>query len=86
MNTLTDLSQEVERLKAELQAARKQITALEKVQTVTRSLSSELNLEPLLHKVLAAAVEVTEASAGSLLLVDEATDELVFAVVEGGGR
>ena len=85
MNTLTDLSQEVERLKAELQAARKQITALEKVQIVTRSLSSELNLEPLLHKVLAAAVEVTEASAGSLLLVDEATDELVFTVVEGGG-
>lgn len=85
MNPLTDLPQEVERLKAELQAAEKQIKALEKVQTVTRSLSSELNLEPLLHKVLEAAVQVTEASAGSLLLLDEATDELVFAVVEGGG-
>lgn len=85
MSNSTDHSQEVERLKAELQAAQKQIAALEKVQIVTRSLTSELNLAPLLHKVVAAAVQVFEASAGSLLLLDETTDELVFAVVEGGG-
>jgi signal transduction histidine kinase len=42
-------------------------------------------LERLLQQILAQAVRVTDASAGSLLLWDELTDELVFAVVEGGG-
>jgi signal transduction histidine kinase len=55
------------------------------VQEVAQTLTSELNLEPLLHKILASAVEVMHASAGSLLLLDELTDELVFEVIEGGG-
>jgi signal transduction histidine kinase len=35
--------------------------------------------------ILASAVQVMGASAGSLLLLDQRTDELVFEVIEGGG-
>jgi len=35
--------------------------------------------------ILKSAVEVMGASAGSLLLLDQATNELVFEVIEGGG-
>ncbi len=80
-----DLKLKVEELEASLQEAQRHIATLEVVQDVTRSLTSELNLDPLLHKILAAAVKVINASAGSLLLLDQLTNELVFAVVEGGG-
>jgi signal transduction histidine kinase len=72
-------------LEKNLQEARERLAALYVVHEVAQSVTSELNLEPLLHKILAAAVQVMNASAGSLLLVDEFTDELVFAVIEGGG-
>ena len=75
----------IDTLKSNLQEAQKRVATLEIVQEVTHSLTSELNLNPLLRKILAAAVEVTGASAGSLLLLDEFTNELVFTVVEGGG-
>jgi signal transduction histidine kinase len=87
-NTLTEaaeLQQKVATLEAQFQEAQQRIAALYVVHEVARSLTSELNLEPLLHKILATAVEVMAASAGSLLLLDELTDELVFAVIEGGG-
>lgn len=73
------------RLEAKLREAQRRIDILQVIQEVDRSLTLELSLEPLLHKILAGAVEVSGASAGSLLLLDELTDELVFAVVEGGG-
>jgi len=72
-------------LEAELENAHNYIARLEVVQEVAQSLTLELNLEPLLHKILSAAVMVTQASAGSLLLFDDKTNELEFAVVEGGG-
>jgi signal transduction histidine kinase len=90
VDTTTD-NNEVEQLKAEiaaikqaLQQSQERINALNVINEVDRSLTLELSLDPLLHKILAGAVEVMDASAGSLLLLDELTDELVFAVVEGG--
>jgi signal transduction histidine kinase len=80
-----ELRTKVNVLETNLQAAQEYIATLQAIQEMARSLTSELNLNPLLHKILAAAVRVTNASAGSLLLLDEFTDELVFAVVEGGG-
>jgi signal transduction histidine kinase len=75
----------VVRLKQEQDALQRHIAVLQVMQDVTRSLNSELNLEPLLHMILKSAVEVMGASAGSLLLLDQATNELVFEVIEGGG-
>lgn len=82
---ITELNAQVSALEARLKEAQERIDTLEVIQEVDRSLTSELNLEPLLHKILAGAVKVSKASAGSLLLLDELTGELVFAVVEGGG-
>lgn len=79
------LATKLKALEASLDKAQGRIDALEVIQEVDRSLTSELNLDPLLHKILAGAVKVSKASAGSLILLDESSDELVFTVVEGGG-
>jgi signal transduction histidine kinase len=82
---LTALREQIKTLETNFQEAQHRIAALHVLHEVAGTLTSELNLEPLLHKILAAAVEVMNASAGSLILLDELTDELVFAVIEGGG-
>jgi signal transduction histidine kinase len=79
------LKNEVKTLQTRLRESRQKIAALQVVHDVAGTLTSELNLDPLLKKILAQAVQVMQASAGSLLLVDDLTDELVFAVIEGGG-
>jgi signal transduction histidine kinase len=79
------LRQKIAALEKDFYKAQERIAALHVLHEVAKSLTSELNLEPLLHKILATAVTVMDASAGSLLLLDQLTDELVFAVVEGGG-
>lgn len=67
---------------ARLQA---RVAALRVLQDVARDLTAELDLDRLLHKTLRAAVTVMGCTAGSLLLYDADTKELVFEVVEGGG-
>lgn len=61
------------------------IAALEALQEVALTFSSDLQLNRLLALILSTAVDVMKASAGSLLLYDAATKELVFQVVQGGG-
>lgn len=82
---IRELDEQVKELRQKFTEAQERIAALHVVHEVAGSLTSELNLDPLLHKILRAAVEVMTASAGSLLLLDELADELVFAVIEGGG-
>ncbi|MBE7470800.1 MAG: GAF domain-containing sensor histidine kinase [Anaerolineales bacterium] len=82
---LAALQEKIKTLEVNFQEAQHRIAVLHVVHEVAGSLTSELNLEPLLRKILVAAVEVMNASAGSLILLDELTDELVFAVIEGGG-
>lgn len=66
-------------------ALQARITALETLLRVTRELTAELDHEVLLTKILRAAMEVSQSSAGSLLLYDASAQTLVFRVVVGGG-
>jgi signal transduction histidine kinase len=50
---------------------------------LTRQLTSTLELEPLLHNILENAVNILNCEAGSLFLVDEQTDDLIFKVTVG---
>lgn len=84
--TIATLRQENERLLQEKAELAERIVGLRVLQQIAQSLSSELNLERLLRKILRSAIEVMQATAGSLLLFDKATDELVFEVIEGGGK
>ncbi len=61
------------------------VSALLALQDIAREVTAELDLDRLLHKILRAAVDVMDCTAGSLLLYDPTTAELVFEVVEGGG-
>lgn len=80
-----ELLEENRRLKEQNRANEERIVAFSALQDVARSLTLELNLGPLLKKTLRSAVNVVDASAGSLLLLDPTTDELSFEVIEGGG-
>jgi len=81
---LAELRHTVETLQASLEEAQHRLATLQVVHEVAQSLTSELNVDPLLHEIVSSAVLVMNASGGSLLLLDELTDELVFEVVEGG--
>jgi signal transduction histidine kinase len=74
----------LEELRRDYQLAQERIAALTVLQNVARNLTSELDLNKLLREIVRSAVRVLKASDGSLLLWDEATNELVFAVTEGG--
>jgi signal transduction histidine kinase len=74
----------LEELRRDYQLAQERIAALTVLQDVARNLTSELDLNKLLREIVRSAVRVLKASDGSLLLWDEATNELVFAVTEGG--
>jgi signal transduction histidine kinase len=62
----------------------RRINALTTLQDISRTLTSELDLNRLLRKIVHAAVEVLNASTGSLLIWDPTDNSLVFAVTEGG--
>jgi len=64
--------------------AERRINALKALQDISCTLISELDLNRLLRKIVHAAVEVLDASAGSLLIWDPTDNRLVFAVIEGG--
>jgi signal transduction histidine kinase len=78
-----DLSKE--ELQKRIALLEQRILALETLQEVAHSLASELRLDRLLALILSNAMDVMKATAGSLLLLDKATNELVFHVVQGGG-
>lgn len=87
------LQQEVSRLRAENQdlkdevaILRSSVRALVGLQDVIDRLSPQTDVLMLLDDILASALAAVGASDGSLLLVDEETDELVFAVVHGQAR
>jgi signal transduction histidine kinase len=73
-----------EEIKREYQLAQERIAALTVLQDVARNLISELDLNKLLREIVRSALRVLKAPDGSLLLWDDATNELIFAVTEGG--
>jgi len=68
------------RLLKETQERAHQLTTLNEI---TRQLTSTLELNPLLQNILENAVGILNCEAGSLFLVDDQTDELVFRVTVG---
>ncbi len=66
-----------------IQESEERAQQLEMINQVGRSLTSTLDLDLLLNRILDSAVQILNCEAGSLLLVDEETDELVFEVTVG---
>ena len=60
-----------------------QLTVLNEV---SASITSSLDLRTVLNRIMEKAVEILDAEAGSLLLVDETTQELVFEVILGPAK
>ncbi|MBU2611263.1 MAG: GAF domain-containing protein [Chloroflexi bacterium] len=68
------------RLLQETERRARQLTTLNEI---TRQLTSTLETEPLLQNILESAVGILNCEAGSLFLVDEQTDEMIFKVTVG---
>lgn len=92
-NPMHMLQLEVARLKDENRGLRDEIAllhssirALSALQDLIERLSPKTPIIDLLDDLLRSVLMVVGASAGSLLLVDEDTGELVFAVVHGPAR
>jgi sigma-B regulation protein RsbU (phosphoserine phosphatase) len=80
------LQKENELLQEENRALHRYIDALKDLYSAAQRIMSEENLLDLLDEILYNAMVVLRAEDGSLLLLDEETDELVFAVVHGDIR
>jgi signal transduction histidine kinase len=66
-----------------LDESQKQARQMATLNELARSLTSTLELDPLLKRIMTSAVEMLDCEAGSLLLVDEQTGESVFEVALG---
>jgi signal transduction histidine kinase len=66
-----------------LQETERRARQLSTLNEITRQLTSTLESEPLLNNILENAVSILNCEAGSLFLVDDQTDELVFRVTVG---
>lgn len=80
------LRDENRELRDELTVLRSSIRVLSALQDLIQRLTPDTNVISLLDDLLVSALTVIGASDGSLLLVDEETKELVFAVVFGEAR
>ncbi len=68
------------RLKYDISMARRELNFFEEV---SKTLTSSLELNAILTKIMKKTKEMTKAEAWSILLVDEETGELVFEKIEG---
>ena len=66
-----------------LQESERRARQLSILNDITRQLTGTLETEPLLQKILESAVTILNCEAGTLFLVDDQTDELVFKVTVG---
>jgi GAF domain-containing protein len=87
------LQQECSRLKDEngemaneLLALRRYMTALQEFQKTVQHFRAEQDILDLLDETMIYALQVLDADDGSLLLVDEETNEMVFVLVHGAVR
>ena len=77
------LHQENAVLRQEVETLQGVLDALRALQEVSISIDANINILSLLDRILASALAVIGSNDGSLLLVDNDTDELVFVVVHG---
>jgi GAF domain-containing protein len=80
------LTEENQDLKEDVQVLRSSVRSLGTLQEIIQRITPTTDVLVLLDDLLASAVAVVGASDGSLLLTDEDTDELVFAIVHGEAR
>ena len=80
------LKQENEALKEENEALQAYMESMAALYRATRTIASQDNLMKLLDEILYQAIVITRADHGSLLLLDDETDELVFVMVHGDYR
>ncbi|GAB4502397.1 MAG: hypothetical protein Fur0035_19490 [Anaerolineales bacterium] len=66
-----------------LQETERRAQQLSILNVITRQLTSTLELQPLLKNILENAVNILNSEAGTLFLVDQQTDELIFQVTVG---
>jgi signal transduction histidine kinase len=66
-----------------LQETERRARQLSTLNEITRQLTSTLESEPLLNNILENAVSILNCEAGSLFLVDDQTDEMIFKVTVG---
>lgn len=66
-----------------IQETTRRAQQLASLNDINRQLTSTLELQPLLKSILESAVNILNTEAGSLFMVDEQTDELVFEVTVG---
>ena len=77
------LTEENSSLREENLAMRGYMSSLQELLWATQQIISEENLFDLLDKILFSALNVLKADDGSLLLLDEETNELAFVLVHG---
>lgn len=75
------LQEENAALRAENVALRGYVSALEELHRITQDIISEEDLFELLDKILFSAMTIVGAEDGSLMLLDEETNELEFVLV-----
>lgn len=66
-----------------LQETERRARQLATLNEITRQLTGTLETEPLLQNILDSAVSILNCEAGSLFLVDESSDEMVFEATAG---
>lgn len=77
------LQQQVKQLEDERHQLQIYLDALAGLEVAAEQLTSEKDLFVLLDKILYFALTMIDAGEGSIVLIDEETDELVFSVVRG---
>jgi GAF domain-containing protein len=80
------LKDENQLLNDEVQALRRYVRALQGLQQTVHRFTPEQDVLALLDTTMDCALELLDATDGSLMLVDEETDELVFVLVHGAVR
>lgn len=73
-------------LRDQVQAERRRYERLEVLYDVGRELASTLDLDKLLYDTIQLVADVMNANAGSVMLLDPETDELVFQITHGEKR
>ena len=80
------LKDENQLLNDEVQALRRYVRALQGLQQTVHRFTPEQDVLALLDTTMDCALELLDAIDGSLMLIDEETDELVFVLVHGAVR
>ncbi|MBN1430589.1 MAG: GAF domain-containing protein [Anaerolineae bacterium] len=82
-NDFMQLKQENQELKEEVVVLREYLSALHALLDAIEDLDPASEIMPLLDRILANGMAVTNAQDGSLLVLDEETNELVFVLARG---